>query len=359
MKLTRSYVLKIYPNYHKLEDLRYSSSRYKLYLQHFVTQLYYHPWIKEYSTKGMGSLANRAQRQAKGIVKKEMRSLELRNKSNCPQIHYDSCPATIEISNGTKFNYWINLTSPWRNKIKIPAKSYRKLNDKLRNNWKLSEYCEFFKSKTREWLVRVFVTKNIDRFNIKNKSLGIDVGIKHGVARSDKYLGKNLSNIIEKEKISQAERQRQHDKKKTFKTLVKQQLDKEVNLALARCKKDSMNLVVEHPKVLANLRINKLNRWARSYFANRAGVRANEEEIFIRWVNPAYTSQTCSNCGHIDKQSRVSQSLFVCTSCDFHSNADINAAINMARKGQERISTTLKFGEAPVEIFLKKEVASN
>jgi len=31
MKLTRNYVLKIYGNFGKIEDLRYSASRYKLY----------------------------------------------------------------------------------------------------------------------------------------------------------------------------------------------------------------------------------------------------------------------------------------------------------------------------------------
>ena len=68
MNLTRSYQLQIEPNFHKLEDLRYASSRYMLYLQHFITQLYYEPIKRFFSTKGMGLLANRAQKQAMGIV---------------------------------------------------------------------------------------------------------------------------------------------------------------------------------------------------------------------------------------------------------------------------------------------------
>ncbi|MGL4521923.1 MAG: RNA-guided endonuclease TnpB family protein, partial [Bacilli bacterium] len=46
-------------------------------------------------------------------------------------------------------------------------------------------------------------------------------------------------------------------------------------------------------------------------------------------VNPKHTSQKCSTCGHIDKENRVSQSNFACTSCKYKENADVNAAKNI------------------------------
>ncbi|MFT5141797.1 MAG: putative transposase [Rhodothermales bacterium] len=51
--------------------------------------------------------------------------------------------------------------------------------------------------------------------------------------------------------------------------------------------------------------------------------------VVLRKVNPAYTSQTCSLCGHCDKQNRKSQAEFVCTSCGHEQHADVNAAINI------------------------------
>ena|ERR1035437_8979743 len=51
-------------------------------------------------------------------------------------------------------------------------------------------------------------------------------------------------------------------------------------------------------------------------------------------VNPAYTSQTCSKCGHIDKASRKSQDKFECLKCGFKCNADHNAAINILAKAE-------------------------
>lgn len=49
-------------------------------------------------------------------------------------------------------------------------------------------------------------------------------------------------------------------------------------------------------------------------------------------VNPRYTSQECSNCGHINKLNRKTQSEFNCVKCGFEINADYNAAINIKNK---------------------------
>jgi putative transposase len=47
-------------------------------------------------------------------------------------------------------------------------------------------------------------------------------------------------------------------------------------------------------------------------------------------VNPAYTSQRCSACGHVAKDNRESQAVFLCVACGYTGNADVNAAINIA-----------------------------
>lgn len=54
-------------------------------------------------------------------------------------------------------------------------------------------------------------------------------------------------------------------------------------------------------------------------------------------VNPAYTSQTCSECGHTNKENRKTQARFLCVSCGYASNADTNAAINIRRLGMAQL----------------------
>lgn len=53
--------------------------------------------------------------------------------------------------------------------------------------------------------------------------------------------------------------------------------------------------------------------------------------IEVRFVDPAYTSQTCSRCGHCERANRQSQASFLCKQCGLSMNADINAAINISR----------------------------
>ena len=50
----------------------------------------------------------------------------------------------------------------------------------------------------------------------------------------------------------------------------------------------------------------------------------------VEKVRPAFTSQRCSACGHVDANSRESQARFVCTACGFADHADVNAAKNIA-----------------------------
>jgi transposase len=50
----------------------------------------------------------------------------------------------------------------------------------------------------------------------------------------------------------------------------------------------------------------------------------------VEKTSPAFTSQRCSACGHVDRKSRESQANFRCTACGFASNADVNAARNIA-----------------------------
>mgnify|MGYP001619768807 CR=1 FL=1 len=50
----------------------------------------------------------------------------------------------------------------------------------------------------------------------------------------------------------------------------------------------------------------------------------------VRRVAAAYTSQRCSECGHVAPESRKSQAAFRCVACGFACNADLNAARNIA-----------------------------
>ena len=83
------------------------------------------------------------------------------------------------------------------------------------------------------------------------------------------------------------------------------------------------------------------------YSMMEAKAKAEGRE-FVR-VPAAYTSQTCNNCGAVSKQSRLTQSEFVCVHCGHEANADTNAAKNIKLKGFPDKYLALAGESKPVE----------
>lgn len=72
---------------------------------------------------------------------------------------------------------------------------------------------------------------------------------------------------------------------------------------------------------------------------DRFGVEAEE-------VNPAYTSQTCSVCGYVDKNNRPSQARFRCLWCGNKMHADCNAARNIGGRRAASIGSVFQRKDA-------------
>ena len=71
--------------------------------------------------------------------------------------------------------------------------------------------------------------------------------------------------------------------------------------------------------------------WAFSQLRMYIAYKAAWASVDVRFVDPANTSRTCSECGHCAKANRQTQASFKCQQCGFCCNADLNAAINISR----------------------------
>jgi putative transposase len=76
------------------------------------------------------------------------------------------------------------------------------------------------------------------------------------------------------------------------------------------------------------------NQWAFAQLAQFIQYKARLAGVPVIEVDPAYTSQTCSRCGHIHKPEGKS---FRCPACGHQDHRDANAAFNIARRGVECI----------------------
>ncbi|WP_339094667.1 RNA-guided endonuclease InsQ/TnpB family protein [Deinococcus sp. VB343] len=66
-----------------------------------------------------------------------------------------------------------------------------------------------------------------------------------------------------------------------------------------------------------------------SQFFSLLALKAVDAGRQVVRVDPRFTSQACSQCGHVCKQNRVSQAQFKCVQCGHAMNADENAALNI------------------------------
>lgn len=76
------------------------------------------------------------------------------------------------------------------------------------------------------------------------------------------------------------------------------------------------------------------NQWAFAQLASFIQYKARLAGVPVVEVDPAYTSQTCSRCGHIHKPEGKH---FQCPACSHQDHRDSNAAFNIGKRGLECI----------------------
>jgi IS605 OrfB family transposase len=77
-----------------------------------------------------------------------------------------------------------------------------------------------------------------------------------------------------------------------------------------------------------------LHSWAFHQLGQFVEYKARRAGVPLVYVDPAYTSQECAECHHIEKKNRVDQALFICRSCGVVAHADRNASRNIAARGE-------------------------
>lgn len=243
-------------------------------------------------------------------------------------INFDQRMIKVEESSNS-FDRWIRLRLPFIKKSKkneriellIPIKEHKhslKLKD-----WHLVNTIKLSKS-----YISLVFEKEKPELKKEGKNLGIDIGYKKLIATSDgQVIGKGFEQIYEK--IS-----RKKQGSKAFKRALKER-DNKINEVINKELKLSeiKQIIVEDLKSVkkkskGKIRKsfnNKLQRWSYPKVISKLERKAEEEAVQFLRVPPAYTSQTCSNCGFKHRDNRKGET-FLCLSCGYSSDADINAA---------------------------------
>jgi transposase len=75
-----------------------------------------------------------------------------------------------------------------------------------------------------------------------------------------------------------------------------------------------------------------MHSWSFAQLFAFISYKAEESGIDVIRIDPRHTSQTCSTCGYQARNNRRSQGLFLCRTCGYCLNADLNASYNIREK---------------------------
>lgn len=180
--------------------------------------------------------------------------------------------------------------------------------------------------------------------------LGVDLGIANIATTSDgtRYCGKGMNRVRHRDQRLRAKLQKIGTK--SAKRLLKKRARKEARFAADTNHVIAKRIVTEAERtgrgialedlggIRDRVRLRRpqrvtLHSWAFHQLGTYVAYKATRAGVAVVYVDPAYTSQGCSACGHVAKANRPNQSTFLCRSCGFAEHADRNAALNIASRG--------------------------
>ena len=180
--------------------------------------------------------------------------------------------------------------------------------------------------------------------------LGVDLGIVNIATTSDgqRLAGSHLNRVRHRNRRLRAKLQRKGTKsamrvlkhrrlkERRFATDTNHVISKRI---VAEAERTGRGIALENlTGIRGRVRLRKpqratLHTWAFHQLSRFIAYKARRVGVVVVHVNPAYTSQRCSSCGHVDPDNRPDQATFSCRSCSFAGHADWNAARNIAQRG--------------------------
>ncbi|MGW8887637.1 RNA-guided endonuclease InsQ/TnpB family protein [Streptomyces sp. NPDC055749] len=180
--------------------------------------------------------------------------------------------------------------------------------------------------------------------------LGVDLGIVNIACTSTgkRHSGRHINRRREADRMLRSKLQKRGTK--SAKRRAKRHAGKEARRARDINHKISKSIVAEAQRtaqgialedlggIRERVRLRKpqrvtLHSWSFHQLGAFIAYKAQRTGVPLVYVNPAYSSQECSQCHHIDKRNRPAQARFACKSCGFVEHADLNSSQVISERG--------------------------
>lgn len=249
----------------------------------------------------------------------------------------------FNVQEGNSFDEFIKVFLPWFKEgkkraetINLPIKQHKHSLNFKNNNW-LRKSSVQLEVKDRKYYLNIFWEKQPVKANNK-QFVGIDQGYNKLISDSNGvHWGKELKDIY----IKLSQKKRGSKNYKQLLTYKRNKINEVVNKFVNNYKDTDIVCEdlkrVKHASKLYKSTNNKLQYWSYKQVLDKLNSLSELKGFKLIKVEPAFTSQTCSNCGTIIKANRQGE-LYNC-SCGLLIDADTNAAINILHRGVYSHST--------------------
>jgi putative transposase len=256
---------------------------------------------------------------------------------------------------GSHFDYWIKLSTLEKgNPIYLPLLTNEYFESKKGER---KNFCQI--NIDREGKITVCLIKNVEEkkdYIPRTPQIAFDIGIRNLISTNNGDIyGRDFIEPLMKydEILNELAQNRQRQglpvrckKYDSIVNKIRKYLKNEIHRIIKVIIKqyEPEEIIIEHlnftsPKL--SKRLNRIiSRFGKSIIKECLNSINEEYGIIISEINPAYTSQTCSVCGYVDKENRESQSKFVCKYCNKKMHADVNASRNtLSRSSNKKLSS--------------------
>ncbi|MYF93163.1 MAG: IS200/IS605 family element transposase accessory protein TnpB [Gemmatimonadetes bacterium] len=215
-------------------------------------------------------------------------------------------------------------------------------------------FAELVRRKDGQWFLMATVEFDAEPPCDPNDFLGVDLGVENLAVDSDgqQHSGQDVERVrvkcqtLKQALQSAADLAKNHRRRKRIRKKLKRIGDREARFRrntnhciskqlVAKAKDTTGGIALEDLKgIRKRIRFRKPQRvriagWGFDQLRQFIAYKAQQAGVKLMLVDPKHTSQMCSQCGHIERANRSSQSKFRCKQCGYQAHADYNAARNI------------------------------
>ena len=309
-------------------------------------------WIKEVSSKAVKQSIMNGEKAFKKFFKKEtgFPKFKKKNRSNIG----------VYLPKNNKTDFTVE-----RHRLKVPTLGFVRLKEygylpvnSIIKSGTITNKCD-------RYYISVLVEEELKENNKPySDGIGVDLGIKDFATISDNKVFKNINKTYKIKKVKKSLKRQQRKLSRKYESLklrnkkeggnaTRQNIQKQVlkvqilhnrinNIRTDYINKTINNMVKTKPEfiniedlnvsgMMKNRHLSKAIAEQKFYeFRNKLINKCHQNNIEVRLSNRFYaSSKTCSQCGSIKKDLKLSDRTYICTECGTAIDRDLNAAINL------------------------------